>query len=95
MFIKTKYIDNTYTRASKLGHIHKYTRSSLIAVFECDNCNHIFERNVGHMDKRRLNNEYFHVCSNCDTKRFAQKKGVERRRIWNMSADTDIDISKL
>ena len=47
------------------------------------------------MDKRRLNNDYFHVCSNCDTKRFAQSKGVERRRIWNMSVDADLDISKI
>lgn len=47
------------------------------------------------MDRRRLNNSYFHVCSNCDAKRFAQKKGVERRKIWGMSVDADIDITKI
>jgi predicted RNA-binding Zn-ribbon protein involved in translation (DUF1610 family) len=95
MFLETKRIINTYTRASKQGLEHSYRRSSTIASFRCDNCGDLFERNVGHMDKRRLNNNYFHVCSKCDAKRFAQSKGVERRKIWNMSADTDLDISKI
>jgi hypothetical protein len=95
MFLETKRITKTYKRSSKQGLEHSYQRSSTLAVFQCDSCNCQFERSVGHMDKRRLNNNYFHVCSNCDTKRFAQSKGVERRLIWNMSVDTDLDISKI
>ncbi len=95
MFLETKRITKTYIRASKHGLEHSYQRSSTVAVFRCDCCNCLFERSVGHMDRRRLNNNYFHVCSNCDAKRFAQSKGVERRRIWNMSVDADIDISKI
>ena len=95
MFIETKKILKTYIRPSKHGIEHSYKRISTLAVFRCDNCDGVFERTLGHMDKRRLNNTYFHVCSQCDTKRFAQKKSVERRKIWNMSVDADIDITKI
>lgn len=47
------------------------------------------------MDPKRLNNNYFHVCENCDAKRFAQKKGVERKQVWNLHASSNIPISKL
>ena len=47
------------------------------------------------MDYKRLNNNYFHVCDNCDSKKFAQKKGVERKQVWNMSASSDVPIGKL
>ena len=95
MFIETRRVSSVYTRPSKLGKTHEYTRSRQVAVFRCDNCDRIFDRDLGHMDRRRLNDNYFHVCSHCDAKRFAQKKGVERRRIWSMSVDADIDISKI
>jgi len=36
------------------------------------------------MDPKRLNNNYYHVCGDCDAKRFAQEKGVEARRVWDM-----------
>ena len=95
MFLETKRVVKNYTRPSKKGVNHTYKRTSIVAAFRCDNCDSFFERQLGHMDKRRLNNNYFHVCSNCDAKRFAQKKGVEKRKIWGMSADTDLDISKI
>jgi|TARA_B100001094_G_scaffold39676_1_gene34223 hypothetical protein len=47
------------------------------------------------MDPKRLNNNYFHVCSNCDSKSFAQKKGVEKKQVWNMSASSSTPIGKL
>jgi hypothetical protein len=47
------------------------------------------------MEPKRLNNNYFHVCENCDAKKFAQKKGVERKQVWNMSASSDLPINKL
>ena len=54
-----------------------------------------FERARGSMDPKRLSNNYFHVCKNCDSKVFAQKKGVERKQVWNMSASSSTPIGKL
>jgi hypothetical protein len=96
MFIETKSVAKTFVRSSKLGKSHSYTRSNTIAIFQCDNCDLRFERKLGQMDNRRLSNNYFHVCSNCDAKKFAQQKGAEKRKIWKMSADdVDLDISKI
>jgi len=36
------------------------------------------------MNPKRLNNLVYHVCGNCDPKRFAQEKGVEARKVWDM-----------
>lgn len=95
MFLDTLIVTQLYTRPSKGGVDHRYQRSKTVARFKCDNCSGEFQRDLGKMDRRRLSNEYYHVCPNCDSKRFAQTKGVERRRLWNMSADTDLDISKI
>jgi hypothetical protein len=73
-----------YTRRSKLGHEHTYNRTRRYAVFCCDSCNLEFRRLKGSMDPKRLSNNFYHVCENCDIKRFAQSKGVERRHIWDM-----------
>jgi hypothetical protein len=47
------------------------------------------------MDPKRLSNNYFHVCSNCDAKRFAQKRGIQKKQVWDLPASSDLDISKL
>jgi hypothetical protein len=47
------------------------------------------------MDPKRISNTYYHVCASCDAKRFAQRKGVEKRMIWNMPASSMIPIDKL
>jgi len=47
------------------------------------------------MDPKRVSNNYYHVCDSCDAKVFAQKKGVDRKKIWDMPASLDIPISKL
>ena len=47
------------------------------------------------MDPKRLNNNYFHVCNNCNDKTFAQKKGLEKKQIWNLSASSDLPVGKL
>jgi hypothetical protein len=44
----------------------------------------MFKRDKGNMDPKRLNNNYYHVCGDCDAKKFAQSKGVEARRVWDM-----------
>lgn len=95
MFITITKITKVYTRLSKLGGRHTYTRKQSVVLLKCDSCDTEFERELAKMDRKRLNNEYFHVCSKCDVKRFAQEKGVERRRIWNMPVDSDMRIDRL
>jgi DNA-directed RNA polymerase subunit RPC12/RpoP len=95
MFLREFEMETTYTRESKTGVEHTYTRRKRIAVFRCDNCNNEFTRDRGSMSPKRLNNNYFHVCDSCDSKRFAQKRGVERKQVWNLTASSNIPISKL
>ena len=95
MLIKEYTITKRHERLSKLGVPHEYWRTSTIFVFRCDNCDKEFERPRGKMDPKRLSNSYFHVCESCDSKRFAQKKGVERKKIWNLPASSDIPIGKI
>ena len=95
MFIKEYTQQSRHTRKSKNGEEHQYYRNKTIVVFRCDCCDQEFTRPRGSMDPKRLSNNYFHVCENCDAKRFAQKKGVERKQIWNLSASSNLSIGKL
>jgi hypothetical protein len=94
MFIKKEIREVEYTRTSKLGVAHAYKRSKTIAIFRCDNCDEMFERDLKHIDYRRLSNNYFHVCKHCDAKRFAQRKGVERKTIWDLTASSTLPVGK-
>ena len=47
------------------------------------------------MNPTRISNNFFHVCDSCDSKSFAQRKGVERKQIWDLPASSDLDISKI
>lgn len=89
MYVQTKKVVTEHTRSSKLKKSHAYTRIKTVVVFQCDNCKSLFERDQGKMDKQRINNHYFHVCANCNPKQFAQKKAVDSRRVWSLSADSD------
>jgi len=95
MLIEIIQVQTEYTRTSKTGQVHKYCRRRKEARLRCDSCGQDFTRPVGKIDPKRLSNEYSHVCSNCDPKRFAQSKGVERRRFWNITVDSDLDITDL
>jgi hypothetical protein len=95
MLIREYTLKKRYERPSKLGKIHTYYRDVTIVVLRCDNCSNEFERSRGSMDPKRINNNYFHVCYNCDSKRFAQKMGITRKQIWDMPASSNLDISKL
>lgn len=95
MIIKMEYINTEHTRKSKCGHIHVYTRRKEIITLLCDNCGEIFNRNRGSMDPNRLNNNVYHVCNNCDIKRFAQSKGVENKNFWNLPASIIKTIDQL
>lgn len=94
MFLKTKTVVTEYERTSKLGSSHNYTRKKVVAIFRCDSCNEVFERDSKHVHKKRLSNNYFHCCPNCDSKRFAQRKGVERKKIWDMPASSELPVGK-
>jgi predicted RNA-binding Zn-ribbon protein involved in translation (DUF1610 family) len=83
-----------YQRPSKLGVVHTYTRIKTIVQFICDNCGNQFERDLKKVQSKRLNNHYFHCCNQCDSKRFAQRKGVERKTIWDMPASVELPVGK-
>jgi len=89
MFIKTEYVKTQHVRKSKLGQEHTYYRQKSMVVLRCDSCQVVFTRERGRMDPNRLNNNYYHVCGNCDVKSFAQKKGLESKSPW------DIPVSSL
>ena len=95
MFIREYKLKSYHVRVSKTGKKHQYHRTNTMVVLRCDNCGTEFERSRGSMDPKRLNNNYFHVCKNCDSKTFAQKKGVEQKQKWNMTASSSTPISKL
>ncbi len=94
MFLDTKIVIQKYKRKSKCGKEHEYSRRHTVAMFRCDNCNAEFERTLKQIDSKRLSNNYFHCCSNCDIKRFAQRKGVEQKNIWNMKAGSLLPVGK-
>jgi phosphoribosylformylglycinamidine (FGAM) synthase PurS component len=94
MYIGKETVNTVYTRLSKLGNTHKYVRTKTVAVFRCDNCDEIFRRDLKKISQKRLSNNYFHVCSDCDVKRFAQRKGVERKKIWDMPASIELPVGK-
>lgn len=94
MYISKEQIVQTHIRKSKTGIEHSYIRNKTIAVFRCDNCDEIFRRELKKISSKRLSNNYFHCCSNCDTKRFAQRKGVEQKKIWDMPASVELPVGK-
>jgi ribosomal protein L37AE/L43A len=94
MFLTIENQKNQYTRRSKCGKEHTYVRNKTVAIFRCDNCDETFTRDLKHIDRKRLSNNYFHCCSKCDAKRFAQRKGVEQKKIWDMPASTTLPVGK-
>ena len=95
MFIRVANSITHYYRKSKKGKIHPSKRMKQVAVFVCDECENEFKREKGKVDPKRLSDNYFHGCENCDPKRVAQKKGVQKRLVWNMPAGSTLDISKI
>tara|TARA_A100001011_G_scaffold337388_1_gene367509 strand:+ start:293 stop:580 length:288 start_codon:yes stop_codon:yes gene_type:complete len=95
MFIKDEVIITEHVRQSSKGRYHPYKRRKTVCRFICDACEKEFVRDKGSIDPKRLTNHYHHVCPTCDPKRFAQKKGVEKRRKLNLPADGLITIDEL
>jgi len=94
MFIDSFKEKHQHTRRSKLGKEHEYTRFKTVLLFRCDSCDKEFKRYREDIDPKRISNSYFHVCPDCDSKRFAQKKGVEKRLIWDMPASSTLPVGK-
>lgn len=94
MIVSTEYEVTEHKRLSKLGNEYCYRRKRSILVLRCDNCSELFKREKGSMDPKRTNNNFYHVCPNCDPKKFAQSKGVEKRKIWDLPASSTIPVSK-
>ena len=96
MFIREIKEKCEYNRKSKCGVNHTYFRTQTWIELRCDNCGEIFLRSKSKIDPRRLNNNFFHVCGNCcDSKKFAQNRAVERKKVWDLTASSDLPISKL
>jgi hypothetical protein len=88
MYIRIETRQNHHVRTSNRGITHTYVREKQVVVFRCDCCQEVFTRDKGSMDPKRLNNNFYHVCGNCDAKKFAQMKGVEARKVWSMPASS-------
>lgn len=95
MYINETVTEKTYTRQSKNGTVHSYTRKQRIVNLKCDNCGSAFCRPRGSMDPRRLNNNYFHVCENCNAKKFAQRRSVEKNYKWRITASSSLPVGRL
>ena len=95
MLVGSECIVTEYTRKSKLGNTHTYYRRKVILNFRCDCCHSLFNREKGDMDPKRLSDSFYHVCKECDVKRFAQEKGVEKRKVWDMPVSSLKKISQL
>ena len=88
MFIGTEFRQTQHVRTSRKGRHHTYYRKKTVVVLQCDCCQDVFHRDKGSMDPKRLTNDYYHVCANCDAKKFAQTKGVESRNVWSLPASS-------
>jgi hypothetical protein len=95
MYLGSEFVTTLYTRKSKTGKEHTYTRKKTVIAFRCDNCHTEFNRDKGQVDPNRLNNNFYHVCSNCDAKKFAQQKGVEARKVWDMPVSSLKNLGSL
>lgn len=94
MFITLRKEKNTFVRKSKKGVEHHYIRYSTIAIFRCDQCDKTIERPLKKVHSKRLSNRYFHCCSDCEPKKFAQRKGVEQKKIWDLPASSELPVGK-
>jgi len=88
MFVECLKTIKLYKRESKYGVMHNYRRRNMIYVFKCDACSETFQRPKSKVDPARASNDYKHVCSNCDSKKFAQSVGVKMRRVYQLDASS-------
>jgi len=92
MFIETLKTLRLYERKSKLGAYHTFHRKYTIDVFKCDSCGSQFLRSKSKVDPARATNDYKHVCSYCDIKKFAQAQGVKMRKVYKMDCSSTYTV---
>ena len=93
MFIKETTEIHLHQRESKLGNVHNFKRRRTVYHFRCDACHLEFLRDKSKVSPSRASNKYHHVCALCDVHRYAQKIGVDMRRIYRLDASsTEIKI---
>ena len=92
MFVETLKTMKLYERQSKLGVYHTFHRKNTIFVFKCDSCGITFLRPRKNVDPERASNDFKHVCSYCDMKKFAQKIGVKMRKIYKIDCSSTIQL---
>lgn len=95
MYIREKIVEEKFTRKSKNGINHSYSRKKRIVILKCDDCGLLFERPRGAMSPKRLSNNYFHVCEKCNAKQFAQKRSVQKNSQWKLTASSNLPVGKL
>jgi hypothetical protein len=95
MILGTEFRENHYVRTSNRGKTHTYKRKKTVLVLQCDCCQGVFHRDKGDMDPKRISNTVYHVCGDCDAKKFAQEKGVEARHVWDMPVSSLKTIDQL
>lgn len=95
MYINETIVENKFVRKSKNGTEHSYSRKQRIVNLKCDNCSLPFSRPRGSMDPKRLSNNYFHVCDQCNAKQFAQKRSVQKNRKWKLTASSKLPVGRL
>ena len=95
MILGTEFRENHFVRTSSRGRTHTYSRKKTVIVVRCDCCQEVFTRDKGDMDPKRLTNSVYHVCGTCDAKKFAQSKGVEARKVWDMPVSSLKTIDQL
>ena len=76
-----------YERQSKCGVYHTFHRKNTIFVFKCDSCGVQFLRPRIKVDTARATNDYKHICSYCDTKKFAKKSGIKAKNIYKLDGE--------
>ena len=88
MFIKETTEIHLHQRRSKLGNLHNFKRRRTVCHFQCDSCNKGFLRAKSKVTPCRASNKFHHVCPKCDVYRYAQKVGVEMRKIYRIDASS-------
>lgn len=86
MYIKETTEIHLHQRESKLGNVHNFKRRRTVYHFQCDACGKEFLRDKSKVAPSRASNKYHHVCASCDVHRYAQKLGIEMRKIYRLDA---------
>ena len=94
VYITTTYIARNYTRKVR-GKEQTVSGKIKTYMLACDSCGSQFTRTSKEMKPHRACNEYKHVCTECDSKKFAQKLSSTSRRINRYDASSNVSLDYL